>query len=237
MFRNFSNRVLNALSTKFKEKYGDSFTKKSQNYEKARKNMVKNIMKREIISENSVKIHAIFITFFGCGKFKYGPGSFTSFVSVVIWFLTTAMFFRTQFPTSQELFLWLGICFVLFIYGVLYIPLYSRNFEREDHPTIVIDEVVGQILVLCLTYPLIKKYYFIEESFLSKLIMCAHIFSCFVFFRFFDIVKPSFIGWIDRNMKSSFGIMFDDLVSGLAAAAVNFAIFFIYENAIWQLHS
>ncbi len=65
MLRNFTNRIITSLANSLRAQYGDSFKKKSQNYEKARKHMVKTIMKRGIISEKSVKMHAIFITFFG----------------------------------------------------------------------------------------------------------------------------------------------------------------------------
>ncbi|MDH5515849.1 MAG: phosphatidylglycerophosphatase A, partial [Gammaproteobacteria bacterium] len=42
----------------------------------------------------------------------------------------------------------------------------------------------------------------------------------FVLFRIFDIVKPWPIRWLDRHVHGGFGIMVDDLLAGLFAAAV-----------------
>ena len=39
----------------------------------------------------------------------------------------------------------------------------------------------------------------------------------FVLFRFFDIVKPWPIGWLDRQVKGGMGIMVDDVVAGVYA--------------------
>jgi phosphatidylglycerophosphatase A len=36
----------------------------------------------------------------------------------------------------------------------------------------------------------------------------------FVLFRFFDIVKPPPIGWVDRTFKGGTGVMADDLMAG-----------------------
>jgi phosphatidylglycerophosphatase A len=42
----------------------------------------------------------------------------------------------------------------------------------------------------------------------------------FVLFRLFDILKPWPISWLDKNVGGGLGIMIDDVVAGLAAAAV-----------------
>ena len=41
----------------------------------------------------------------------------------------------------------------------------------------------------------------------------------FGLFRFFDIVKPWPISWVDKNMSGGLGIMLDDVFAGVAAAA------------------
>ena len=38
----------------------------------------------------------------------------------------------------------------------------------------------------------------------------------FVYFRLFDIWKPSIIGKIDRDVEGGWGVMGDDIVAGLA---------------------
>ena len=42
----------------------------------------------------------------------------------------------------------------------------------------------------------------------------------FVLFRLFDILKPWPISWLDKKVSGGFGIMVDDVIAGLAAAAV-----------------
>ena len=39
----------------------------------------------------------------------------------------------------------------------------------------------------------------------------------FVLFRFFDVLKPWPIRWLDRHIKGGLGIMVDDLLAGLFA--------------------
>jgi len=42
----------------------------------------------------------------------------------------------------------------------------------------------------------------------------------FLLFRLFDILKPWPISWLDKKVSGGFGIMIDDVIAGLAAAAV-----------------
>ncbi len=39
-------------------------------------------------------------------------------------------------------------------------------------------------------------------------------------FRFFDMVKPWPVGWADRRIGGGFGVMFDDILAALYAAAI-----------------
>jgi len=47
-----------------------------------------------------------------------------------------------------------------------------------------------------------------------------HYALAFALFRFFDIVKPWPVSWIDRRWKSPLGAMMDDLLASVMAAAV-----------------
>ena len=42
----------------------------------------------------------------------------------------------------------------------------------------------------------------------------------FVLFRFFDILKPFPIKWVDKNVSGGFGILIDDILAGLMAGVV-----------------
>jgi phosphatidylglycerophosphatase A len=50
---------------------------------------------------------------------------------------------------------------------------------------------------------------------------------CFALFRFFDIVKPFPVGWIDRNVKGGLGVMLDDVVAGILAGMTSVLIFYV----------
>ena len=51
--------------------------------------------------------------------------------------------------------------------------------------------------------------------------------GAFIFFRIFDIWKPSIIGKIDREVKGGLGVMGDDVVAGIFAG--------ICTAGVWQL--
>ena len=85
---------------------------------------------------------------------------------------------------------------------------------EKDHKSIVIDEVAGAGLSF-LFIPLLGIYNFStlewqKESYLAALILI-------ILFRFFDILKPHPISFIDSKFKSGFGIVLDDLVAGVFA--------------------
>ena len=42
----------------------------------------------------------------------------------------------------------------------------------------------------------------------------------FVAFRFFDIVKPWPIRWLDRHVHGGLGVMLDDILAGIFATVV-----------------
>lgn len=78
----------------------------------------------------------------------------------------------------------------------------ARHFwgDEDDPQPIVIDEVAGQSIALILCWPNIWAMAF-----------------ALVLFRFFDILKPGPIGWLDKNVKGGLGIMLDDIVAGIAS--------------------
>lgn len=78
-----------------------------------------------------------------------------------------------------------------------------RASAIQDPGTIVIDEVVGQWLVLS-TVPCDLPSYLLA----------------FLLFRLFDIWKPWPVRWADQNVRGGLGIMLDDLLAGGYAALV-----------------
>lgn len=44
--------------------------------------------------------------------------------------------------------------------------------------------------------------------------------AAFVLFRIFDITKPGPVGWADRKLTGTWGVMMDDLIAGLLAGLI-----------------
>ncbi len=82
----------------------------------------------------------------------------------------------------------------------------ERAFESEDDGRIVIDEVVGQLIALG---PLVGS----APTFFGLV-------TAFVAFRLFDVWKPLPVRWAERSFEGGKGVMLDDVVAGVMAAAV-----------------
>ena len=91
----------------------------------------------------------------------------------------------------------------LFGFGVWCCEQCSRYLGVHDHGAIVWDEVVGYVITMIalpLTWPWML--------------------AGFIAFRFFDVIKPWPISWLDRHVKGGLGIMVDDVLAGVMAAVV-----------------
>ena len=77
----------------------------------------------------------------------------------------------------------------------------------HDHPAIVWDEIVGYAIAM-FALPFEWPY----------------VLAAFVLFRFFDIVKPWPIGWVDKQLTGGSGIMMDDVLAGVASSVVIHAV-------------
>ncbi len=140
------------------------------------------------------KFAMFFCTSFGIGHLTSFPGTFASFLILpVIWYLKKSDFFNIFFVFC---------IFFIFCYFLCFLAL--KSSKNKDPSCIVIDEYVGQFLTLL----------FCEETIVN------YIFG-FLFFRFFDIVKPFPISIFDK-LDNSFGLMMDDIIAGL------FSAFFLY---------
>jgi phosphatidylglycerophosphatase A len=79
----------------------------------------------------------------------------------------------------------------------------ARRLGKHDDQRIVLDEIAG-VLLTSLGVG--------EKSFLTLALV-------FVFFRLFDIFKPWPIRDVDHSLGGGLGIMLDDLIAALYAAA------------------
>ena len=84
---------------------------------------------------------------------------------------------------------------------------------NDDPGEIVIDEVAGQMLAL---WPLSIALWMQNHP--AEVFPLPGLVGGFLLFRFFDIVKPPPVRWVDR--PGAFWIMADDLVAGALAGLV-----------------
>ena len=90
----------------------------------------------------------------------------------------------------------------------------SKNLENKDHKSIVIDEFVGIWIALL---PVL----FVANSQFERTVYAL---AALIFFRLFDILKPFPISYFDKNYKNGFGIVIDDVISGLIAIIPSYII-------------
>jgi phosphatidylglycerophosphatase A len=164
------------------------------------------------------RINEIILTFFFLGKAKKAPGTFGSIGALAFWFFLSQLFFNQQFSIKSQTIFWGFFLLTILLYGIFAIPFYAKKVGEIDHKSIVLDEVFGQILALQMTFVFISENYFQNPR-----LILAHLLFCFVLFRFFDIRKPLLIGYLDRNLKNSFGVMLDDVLCGLVVGLIGIA--------------
>lgn len=160
------------------------------------------------------------LTFLYSGKAKKAPGTFGSLASIIFWLLISYIFFTQNIEIFWQNIFWTIFLISAFIYGTIYSSNYAKQFGEVDHGSIVLDEVVGQIIALQMSFVL-----FYQNYFSSLKLLFSHIILSFILFRYFDIKKPLFIGYCDRKFKNGFGVMFDDLISGIIAGALAIIFF------------
>ena len=107
--------------------------------------------------------------------------------------------------------LYLALTALLFAVGCWLCGESSRLLGVHDSPGIVFDEVVGYLVTAA---PLLPALALTERPLWQGLLLA------FVLFRIFDVLKPWPIRWLDRQVHGGFGIMVDDLLAGVFAAAV-----------------
>jgi phosphatidylglycerophosphatase A len=138
---------------------------------------------------------------FGAGLAPVAPGTFGTLVALPLWIGLHWM----PWPA------YLGVLAFLFGFGCWVCGASSRLLGVHDYGGIVFDEIVG-FLVSAL--PLVPALGYAHGN--RWLLVGA----AFALFRLFDIWKPWPIRALDRHVEGGLGIMLDDLIAGLFAAAV-----------------
>ena len=95
----------------------------------------------------------------------------------------------------------------------------SELMQGHDDPHIVWDEWAGiWITLLPFSYMSVSTASYWQD--ISQSLSVIALIIAFVLFRFFDIIKPPPIGWADKKVAGGLGIMLDDIIAGVMAAAV-----------------
>ena len=135
-----------------------------------------------------------FVAFgFGAGLAPRAPGTFGSLVGVL------AAWWLLELPLAARV----AVVAAVIGFGVWICGESARRLRRHDDQRIVFDEIAGVLLTSLAVA---------EESLLALALV-------FVSFRIFDIWKPWPIRDVDHSLHGGLGIMLDDLIAALYAAA------------------
>ncbi|GAA8087661.1 phosphatidylglycerophosphatase A [Helicobacter pylori] len=135
-------------------------------------------------------LRACFLTLFFSGYSKKAPGTIGSLVALLLG-LPILIF------SANTLFL---VAVLIGLIAITQIDKEEEESKIHDSSYIVIDELVGMWLAMAI----------------SGLSLAGVILS-FIFFRIYDITKPSLIGKIDKEVKGGLGVVADDALAGVLA--------------------
>jgi phosphatidylglycerophosphatase A len=150
-------------------------------------------MKTPSFKELFANPNHVFAFGFGSGLAKKAPGTFGTLAAI-------PFFLLLQHLTWPIYLSWLLVTFAL---GVYWCDRSSKALGVHDHGGIVWDEFVGFWITM-----------FMAPAGVGWIVLG------FVLFRFFDIIKPWPIGWLDKKVHGGFGIMIDDALAGVYALIV-----------------
>ena len=157
-----------------------------------------------------MNLRKFFLTVGFSGLSPKAPGTVGSFVSLIIGL------FLLLFLHVSTLFL---LSLLVTVIAIKQIDIYEKEVGAHDSSEIVIDEQAGMWIALSICG--INSSNFVIMAVLA-----------FVFFRIFDIWKPSIIGKIDRDVKGGLGVMGDDVIAGIAAGIASAGVYQLIEKFI-----
>lgn|SRR3990167_778167 len=125
---------------------------------------------------------------FGVGTFPFMPGTMGTLAAIPLCLILS----------KYSVLFYFVACIILFLIGIYFCGIVNKDFGTQDHPAAVLDEI-ATFPVTLIAIPM--TWYFIVLA--------------FFLFRFFDIVKPWPISWVERNMHGGLGVMLDDLIAAI----------------------
>lgn len=129
----------------------------------------------------------------GSGAMPFAPGTFGTLLAIPFYLLFAAL----------PLTIYVIFTLLFFAASSWICERVSNDIHEHDHPGMCIDEFAG---------------------FFVTMIGAPHgwqwVALGFLLFRFFDIVKPWPIRWLDENVSGGFGMVLDDVVAGIFGMVV-----------------
>jgi phosphatidylglycerophosphatase A len=147
-------------------------------------------------------LRKIFLTLFYSGLSPKAPGTVGSVVALFFGMLVL------QYLTPITLLL--GAILITLI-AIKQIDIYEKEVGIHDSKEIVIDELAGMWIAMYIAGVTADSYILA--------------FLAFVFFRLFDILKPSIIGDIDKKVDGGMGVMGDDILAGFAGGLCAWGVY------------
>jgi phosphatidylglycerophosphatase A len=144
-------------------------------------------------------LRQLFLTFFYTGLLPYAPGTWGTIAGAIVGLGIL------QYLGLETLFMGMVL---LTIIAIKEIDKEEKESGIHDASKIVIDEVAGIWLAMAM----------------SGATMIQIVLSV-IFFRIFDIWKPSVIGRIDREVEGGLGVMGDDLLAGVFAGIASAGVY------------
>ena len=140
---------------------------------------------------------------FGSGLLPKMPGTYGTVVAIPLYIVMS----------SLSLITYTLITLALILFAIYACHVTARSFAAHDHPSIVIDEIVGY-LVTMIAVPCTWLWILVG----------------FLLFRLFDIWKPWPIRWLDHHVQGGLGIVVDDLLAGVYAAILLLLLIYVCSN-------
>ncbi|MFU8788256.1 MAG: phosphatidylglycerophosphatase A [Methylobacter sp.] len=136
----------------------------------------------------------LFLAFgFGSGLSKKAPGTMGTVAAIPVYWLFA----------QANLFVYSLLTLIVTVVGIWICDIAAKKLDEHDFGGIVWDEIAGYLITL----------WFVPFSWQAVVLG-------FILFRFFDILKPWPIKWIDRQVHGGLGIMLDDVLAGVFAGAL-----------------
>ena len=157
---------------------------------------------------------AAIATIFGIGYLRPAPGTWGSLFALFLAILLIQIFGIIGFLLAL---LSISTC------GWWATSIYLKQTKTKDPSEVVIDELIGQWIA---ALPIAMAVFYFK---LDPLDLWPGWISSFLFFRLFDISKPSLIGWADKK-NGSLGVMLDDILAGVAAAICTIILAVLYHG-------